>query len=94
MSGSFVHCAGRIVPAEEARVSPLDGGFLYGDGIYETMRAYGGKPFALTRHLARLGRSAARIALRLPPREDVAKAVTETLAAKWSLGRQVFGGPE
>ena len=81
MSGSFVHCAGRLVPADEARVSPLDAGFLFGDGIYETMRSYGGKPFALTRHLARLARSAARIALRLPPREDVASAVAETLAA-------------
>lgn len=81
MSGSFVYCEGRIVPAEEARVSALDAGFLYGDGIYETMRSYGGKAFGLTRHLARLARSAARIGLRLPPREAVARAVAETIEA-------------
>ena len=81
MSGAFVHVGGRIVPAEEARVSALDAGFLYGDGIYETMRAYGGRPFALPRHLARLGRSAARIGLHVPPRAEVVRAVEETLAA-------------
>ena len=60
MSGvqRLVFWEGRIVPAEEARVSVLDAGFLYGDGIYETMRSYSGHVFALDRHLARLERSA------------------------------------
>lgn len=81
MSGPFVHCGGRIVPADEARVSALDAGFLYGDGIYETMRAYGGRVFARPRHLARLARSAARLSLALPPGDAVARAIDETIAA-------------
>ena len=41
-------------PAEDARVSVFDRGFLYGDSVYEVVRTYGGRPFALRRHLARL----------------------------------------
>jgi branched-chain amino acid aminotransferase len=78
---SYVYCQGRIVAEDEARISALDAGLLYGDGIYETVRVYGGRVFALARHLARLGRSAARVGLRLPSREDVAAAVAETIAA-------------
>jgi branched-chain amino acid aminotransferase len=81
VSEAVVHCGGKLVPLAEARVSALDAGVLYGDGIYETVRAYGGKPFAIARHLARLARSAARVALRPPPREEVAQAVAETIAA-------------
>jgi branched-chain amino acid aminotransferase len=81
MSERFVHWNGRVVPADEARVSPLDAGFLFGDGIYETMRAYGGRVFALDRHLARLHRSAAGVALRLPPDADLRRAIEEALAA-------------
>ncbi|MFN8176640.1 MAG: aminotransferase class IV [bacterium] len=81
MSGYFVHCGGGIVPADEARISPLDAGFLYGDGIYETMRAYGGRVFAFPKHLSRLARSAARIGMGLPPREEIARAVEQTIDA-------------
>lgn len=81
MSNAFVHCGGRIVRAEEASVSALDAGFLYGDGIYETMRAYGGRVFALPRHLARLARSAARLSLALPGMETVTRAVEATIEA-------------
>ncbi|MGQ0723076.1 MAG: aminotransferase class IV, partial [Candidatus Eiseniibacteriota bacterium] len=81
MSGRFVHCNGRVVPADEARVSPLDAGFLYGDGIYETMRAYGGRVFALGRHFARLHRSAAGVALQVPPDADLRRAIEQAVAA-------------
>ena len=43
----FVHWNGEIVSADAARVSVFDTGFLYGDGVYETMRSYGGRVFAL-----------------------------------------------
>jgi branched-chain amino acid aminotransferase len=76
-----VHWNGELVPADEARVSVFDAGFLYGDGVYETMRAYGGKAFALSRHLDRLARSAGRIRLEIPPREEIATAIERTLAA-------------
>ena len=48
----------RLVPAEQATISALDRGFVYGDGLFETVRTYAGKPFGLTQHLRRLARSA------------------------------------
>ncbi len=48
---------GAFVPLAEARVSVLDRGFLFADGVYEVIPAYGSKPFALREHLARLARS-------------------------------------
>src|ERR1700736_1470905 len=57
---------GRIVPPEQAVVSVFDRGFLYGDSVFESLRTYGGVPFALGEHLARLERSAARVLIELP----------------------------
>jgi branched-chain amino acid aminotransferase len=51
---------------EDARVSVYDRGFLYGDSVFETIRTYGGEPFALGEHLARLARSAAKIGIVMP----------------------------
>lgn len=51
---------------DEARVSVYDRGFLYGDSVFETIRTYGGEPFLLDEHLARLGRSAALIGIPTP----------------------------
>lgn len=48
---------GEYLPAEEARVSVLDRGFLLGDGVYEVIPVYNGLPFRLTEHLQRLQRS-------------------------------------
>jgi aminodeoxychorismate lyase len=48
---------GEFVPEEEATVSVFDRGVLYGDGVYETLRVYHGKPFLLDRHLGRLSHS-------------------------------------
>lgn len=62
----LVYLNGRFVPKEDAKVSVFDHGFLYGDGIYETMRAYQGTIFLLDKHLARLKRSADGISLKLP----------------------------
>jgi branched-chain amino acid aminotransferase len=70
---------GRIVAADEARVSVFDTGFLYGDGVYDTMRSYGGRVFAIERHLARLERSARRVDLQLPPRAELRRAVEEAV---------------
>lgn len=57
---------GVIQAPEEAKVSVYDRGFLYGDSVFETVRTYGGQPFALGEHLARLARSAARVGIALP----------------------------
>ncbi|MGE5300927.1 MAG: aminotransferase class IV [Acidobacteriota bacterium] len=77
----YIFLNDRIIPASEAKVSVYDHGFLYGDGIYETVRAYKGTVFMLARHLGRLGRSASLIRLRLPEGRFIEDAVHETLAA-------------
>ena len=76
----LVYLNGHFVPREEANVSVYDHGFLYGDGIYETMRAYGGKIFLLARHLSRLKRSADALALSLPlPIDKIGETLNEAL---------------
>lgn len=74
-----VHLDGQIVREDEARVSPFDRGLLLGDGVFETLRAYDGRPHALGAHLDRLRRSCALT--RLPMPEDLPRRVQETLAA-------------
>ena len=72
----------RLVPEDEARVSVFDHGLLYGDGVFEGLRSYGGKVFRLDAHLDRLYASARAICLEIPlPQPAVARAVTDTLAA-------------
>ncbi len=77
----FIYLNDRVVPEREAVVSVFDHGFLYGDGIYETMRAYDGTVFMLDRHLERLGRSAGLIRLDIPGRALIRDAVYETMQA-------------
>jgi branched-chain amino acid aminotransferase len=77
----WVYLNDKFVPQEEAVVSVFDHGFLYGDGVYETLRAYRGLVFKLADHLARLERSASRIQLHLPAGpERLADLVRETLS--------------
>ncbi len=59
----IVYLNGALVPLGEARISPFDRGFLYGYGLFETMRSYEGRVFRLDRHLARLMRSAEKLGL-------------------------------
>lgn len=54
----IVYLNGSLIPRSQARISALDYGFLYGFGLFETMRAYGGQVFRLDSHLNRLARSA------------------------------------
>ena len=55
-----------LVAADEVRLSPWDRGFLFADAVYEVVPVYGGRPFLLDAHLARLGRSLAALALPAP----------------------------
>src|ERR1700738_1122627 len=57
---------GDFVPLREARISPLDRGFLYSDGVYELMPIYAGRPFRFEAHAARLTRSLAAIRMEDP----------------------------
>jgi branched-chain amino acid aminotransferase len=76
----LVYLDGHFVARERAQVSVFDHGFLYGDGIYETMRAYGGKFFLLKKHLVRLKHSAKAISLKLPlPIDTIGEALNESL---------------
>lgn len=59
----MAHLDGRILPIGEARISPLDRGFLFGDAVYEAMPAIGGGIVGLDRHVARLQRSLREIGL-------------------------------
>jgi branched-chain amino acid aminotransferase len=78
---------GAVVDAAAARVTVFDRGFLYGDSVYEVTRTFGGRPFALDEHLDRLARSAERIAMALPPRNEIAAAVDDTVRA---LGEECY----
>ena len=57
---------GEVVTPENATILGFDRGFLYGDSVFETIRTYGGRPFALGEHLQRLARSAERVFITLP----------------------------
>lgn len=61
-----VYLNGEFLPLSEAKVSVLDRGFLFGDGIYEVIPVYGGKPFRLAEHLDRLDNSLSGIRLASP----------------------------
>jgi D-alanine transaminase len=74
-----VYLNGTYVPYDRAVVSVEDRGLLFADGIYEVVRAYGGRVFALDAHLQRLAASAAAIRLPLPPAEELAAAVQGSL---------------
>ena len=87
---------GRLSEPDAARISPFDHGFTVGDGVFETCKVVGGEPFALTRHLRRLDRSAAGLGLPTIDHELVRTGIKELLAAEPDAGRlriTVTGGP-
>ncbi|MDE2448142.1 MAG: D-amino acid aminotransferase [Gammaproteobacteria bacterium] len=70
---------GEYLPLAEARISPLDRGFLYGDGAYEVMPVYGGRPFRLEAHCGRLTRSLGEILMGDPHSRSEWCDIFETL---------------
>jgi branched-chain amino acid aminotransferase len=84
--GFFASINGAVVPAEQARVSVLDTGFTFGDGVYETLRTYGGRPFELGRHLARLRASAARLGIEVPAGDGELRARLDALLERADHG--------
>ena len=74
------------MPAEQAVVPVYDHGFLYGEGVYETLRTYNHVPFLYDRHMARLRKSAERIHLDVPfTDEALGQSIAETVAAAGDL---------
>jgi branched-chain amino acid aminotransferase len=77
-----VNVNGRISPGDEAVIPVFDHGFLYGEGIYETLRTYSGRLFLFDRHMRRLRNSAQLIDLPLPFTDDeIAAQIQETIAS-------------
>jgi D-alanine transaminase len=95
---NLAYLNGEFLPLAEARVSPMDRGFLFGDGIYEVIPVYSRRPFRLDEHLARLQRSLDAIRLINPLTPDAWRALVGRLiaAAEWadqSVYLQVTRGP-
>ncbi|MCZ7645751.1 MAG: aminotransferase class IV [Planctomycetota bacterium] len=82
MNDTLFSLNGRIVPEREAVVPVTDRGFLYGDGLFETLHAYGRTPFLLDAHLDRLARGLDALAISgAPSRRKLARWVREAVAA-------------
>jgi branched-chain amino acid aminotransferase len=72
---------GQFLPEEQARVSVLDRGFLYGDGVFETIRVANANPFQWPEHFERLERGAARLRIKLPcSNEELGQAALHLIA--------------
>ncbi|MBF0555337.1 MAG: aminodeoxychorismate lyase [Nitrospirae bacterium] len=77
-----IYFSGELVSEADAKVSVFDRGFLYGDGVFETMRAYDGVVFRINEHIKRLRRSLGMIRLNLPlPDSSLHEAIYDTLSA-------------
>jgi branched-chain amino acid aminotransferase len=85
---AMVNVNGRITDEEHAVVSVFDHGFLYGEGVYETLRTYNGEPFLFDRHMRRLRNSAGLLVLPVPlGDEQLAERCRQTMRAA-RLGRE------
>ncbi|HTE02538.1 MAG TPA: branched-chain-amino-acid transaminase [bacterium] len=78
--GLVAYINGAFVPKEEAKISVYDHGYLYGDGVFEGIRAYNGRIFRLDRHLDRLYDSARYLMLEIPlSKQQMGAAIVETV---------------
>ncbi|HEY7475132.1 MAG TPA: aminotransferase class IV [Vicinamibacterales bacterium] len=85
---AVVYVNGKIADAEHASVPVFDHGFLYGEGIYETLRTYSRRPFLFDRHMRRLRQSAALMALDVPFSDaELLARCDETVAAHPGLNQ-------
>ncbi len=75
-----IYINGTYVPQEEAKISVFDHGLLYGDGVFEGLRSYGGKVFRLEQHVRRLYESARAICLEIPlSQEEMCQAINDSV---------------
>jgi branched-chain amino acid aminotransferase len=84
----WIYLNDRFVREEEAVVSVFDHGFLYGDGVYETIRSYGSRIFMRDQHLARLRRSADAIGLTIPIPEQRWPALLHEAMTRNDVGHE------
>jgi aminodeoxychorismate lyase len=81
-SNNYAYVNGRFVPESEATVSIFDRGFLYGDGVFETMRVYDGKIFRLLKHVVRLASGSNILGIELEESPERLRAVCEEIVAR------------
>ncbi|WP_432695676.1 aminotransferase class IV [Marinobacterium sp. YM272] len=79
---SIAYLNGSFLPLEEARISPLDRGFLFGDGIYEVIPYYGGKPVGLAPHMQRMADGLAAIEIKCDKSIEDWRVLLDDLIAK------------
>jgi branched-chain amino acid aminotransferase len=88
---AMVNVNGRISDEHEAVISVFDHGFLYGEGIYETLRTYNGRLFLFDRHMRRLRNSARLIELAIPFTDnELARRISDTVAATKLDGKEAY----
>ncbi len=90
---AMVNVNGRVFDQEHAAISVFDHGFLYGEGVYETLRTYNGEPFLFDRHMRRLRNSAAMLALTVPlSNEEIDARFRDTMhaAGLGESGREAY----
>lgn len=79
MSSCIVYLNGQFLPIEQAQISVMDRGFLFGDGVYEVIPMFAGKLFLAAAHLKRLQASLAAISLSLPPELDITTIIEQLI---------------
>lgn len=79
MTGNIAHFNGELLPLDQIRISPLDRGFIFGDGVYEVIPVYNGQPLHAREHFERLQRSCDEILLKNPHTAEQWIAITKAL---------------
>ena len=79
---TIAYLNGEYMPLEEARISPLDRGFLFGDGIYEVIPSYGGKMVGFGPHIERMQSGLGAIEIKLGWSDEQWKALCQSLLEK------------
>lgn len=81
---------GRMLPLDQAHISPLDRGFLFGEGVYEVIAAYAGVPFHLAAHLERLRRSCELLGFAVPDTDALGGALAELVRANGGGDQAIY----
>ena len=79
---TIAYLNGEYIPLEEAKISPMDRGFLFGDGIYEVIPSYGGKTIGTALHLIRFEKGLCEIGIDAPWSRADLKAIFDGLLAQ------------
>lgn len=86
----YIYLNGKVVPKEEAVISPYDHGFMYGVGAFETFRTYGGFPFLIDEHLTRLNEALKELNIHLRLDSETVIEMVNTLLHKNELDDAYF----